>query len=306
MASATKGALAIVAHRLAERGELDLDAPVARYWPKCAAAAKERLPVRWLLCQQAGLPAIRRELSTAEIAGWTVPVAALAAVAPEWEPGSEHGYHAIIYEWLGEVVSRVTGTTCGQVFAEEVARPLRLLDPGSLAHWAFLLPSGLTAVMNDPVIWAAELPAANGIGTAQALARLYAAVIGSVDGVRLLAPDTVARATEEHCRGIDRVIGPPRRRRRLLLRSLGRREHGAQTARSDFELQRAIRRAIYSVVAGGFSVSAWGRADLGPRHMCATGLREGLASPSQGGDTGSNPVGGAQRLSPSSEPLRPS
>jgi CubicO group peptidase (beta-lactamase class C family) len=241
VASATKGALAIVAHRLAERGELDLDAPVARYWPAFAAEGKDRLPVRWLLSHQAGLPAIRRTLSTEEIAGWTVPVEALAAAVPDWEPGSDHGYHAITYGWLvGEVINRVTGTTCGQAFAEEVARPLgldlhiglqpaehhrvaplipatvagtpdeltaRLLDPDSIAHWAFLVPSGLFAIMNDPVIWAAELPAANGMGTAHALARLYAAVIGTVDGVRLLGPDAVARASEEQCRGIDRVSG---------------------------------------------------------------------------------------------------
>jgi len=241
VASATKGALAIVAHRLAERGELDLDAPVARYWPEFAVEGKERLPVRWLLSHQAGLPAVRRVLSTEEIAGWTVPVEALAAAAPDWEPGRDHGYHAITYGWLvGEVINRVTGTTCGQAFAEEVARPLgldlhiglppaehhrvaplipapaagtpdeltaRLADPSSIAHWAFLIPSGLFAIMNDPVIWAAELPAANGMGTAHALARMYAAVTGTVDGVRLLGPDAVARASEEQCRGIDRVSG---------------------------------------------------------------------------------------------------
>ncbi len=241
VASATKGALAIVAHRLAERGELDLDAPVARYWPEFAAAGKERLPVRWLLSHQAGLPAVHRTLTTDEIAGWTVPVAAVAAEAPAWDPGTDHGYHAITYGWLvGEVINRVTGSTCGRVFAEEVAGPLgldlhiglppaehhrvaplilappaavpdaltaRLLDPDSLAHWAFLIPSGLFAIMNDPVIWAAELPAANGMGTAHALARLYAAVVGPVDGIRLLAPDTVTRAAAEQCRGIDRVAG---------------------------------------------------------------------------------------------------
>jgi CubicO group peptidase (beta-lactamase class C family) len=242
VASATKGALAIVAHRLVERGELDLDAPVARYWPEFAAEGKERLPVRWLLSHQAGLPAIRRELTAADVAGWDVPVAAVAATAPAWEPGTDHGYHAITYGWLvGEVVNRVAGSTCGQVFAEEVARPLgldlhiglapaehhrvaplipasppaggpdeltaRMLDPTSLAHWAFLIPSGLFALVNDPVLWAAEVPALNGMGTAHALARLYAAVVGEVDGVRLLADDTVAVATEEQCRGIDLVSG---------------------------------------------------------------------------------------------------
>ena len=169
--------------------------------------------------------------------GCTAAGAALAAEPPAWAPGTDHGYHAITYGWLvGEVINRITGATCGQVFADEVAGPLgldlhiglppaehhrvaplipapppargqpdeltaRLLDPDSIAHWAFLIPSGLFTIMNDPVIWAAELPAVNGMGTAHALARLYAAVIGEVDGVRLLAPGSVARATEEHCRG---------------------------------------------------------------------------------------------------------
>jgi CubicO group peptidase (beta-lactamase class C family) len=243
VASATKGALAIVVHRLVERGELDLDAPVARYWPEFAAAGKDDLPVRWLLSHQAGLPAVHRVLSVDEIAGWTAPVDAIAAEPPAWQPGTDHGYHAVTFGWLvGEVVHRVTGSTCGQVFAEEVARPLgldlhiglpesehhrvaplipappavgghldeltqRMLDAESLAHWAFLVPSGLFAVMNDPAMWSAEIPALNGMGTAHALARLYAAVIGEVDGTRLLSSDTLAAASAEQCRGIDRVSG---------------------------------------------------------------------------------------------------
>lgn len=243
VASATKGALAIVVHRLVERGELDLDAPVARYWPEFAAEGKGELPVRWLLSHQAGLPAIHRVLTADEIAGWRVPVDALAATAPAWPPGTDHGYHAITFGWLvGEVVNRVTGSTCGRVFAEEVAGPLgldlhiglppaehgrvaplipaplptdgapdpltqRLLDPDQLAHWAFLFPSGLFLLFNDPVLWEAELPAGNGMGTAHALARMYAAVIGEVDGVRLLQPASVERASEEQCRGIDRITG---------------------------------------------------------------------------------------------------
>jgi len=243
VASATKGALAIVAHRLVERGELDLDAPVARYWPEFGVEGKENIPVRWLLSHQAGLPAVHRTVTVEEIAGWSGPVAALAAEPPVWEPGTDHGYHAMTYGWLvGEVVNRITGSTCGSVFAEEVAGPLhldlhiglppaehhrvapiipaqpredgtldeltqRLLDPSTVAHWAFLIPSGLFTILNDPVLWAAEVPAGNGMGTAHSLARMYAAVIGEVDGIRLLEPETVRRATEEQCRGIDRVTG---------------------------------------------------------------------------------------------------
>ena len=83
----------------------------------------------------------------------------------------------------------------------------RFLDPDDIAHWAFLIPSALFLIVNDPALWVAEVPAANGMGTAHALARMYAAVIGEVDGVRLLAPATVARAADEQCRGIDRVTG---------------------------------------------------------------------------------------------------
>lgn len=242
VASATKGALAIVALRLAERGELDLDAPVSTYWPEFGAGGKERIPVRWLLSHQAGLPAVRRVLSLEEVVAWDPAVAACAAEEPVWEPGSKHGYHAITYGWLvGEVIARVTGRSPGTVFAEEVAAPLgldlhiglpeseharvaplvpaaprpdgldeltqRMLDPASLAHWAFLVPSGLFLWMNDPSMWAAEVPAANGMGTARALARLYAALLGEVDGIRLLEPATVAAAMTEQCRGIDEITG---------------------------------------------------------------------------------------------------
>ena len=132
--------------------------------------------MRWLLSHRAGLPATHHVLSVEDIVGWTVPVAALAAEGPAWAPGTDHGNHAITYGWLvGEVINRVTGATCGQVFADEVARPLgldlhigllpaehhrvaplipapppapgqpdqltaRLVDPDSIAHWAFLIP----------------------------------------------------------------------------------------------------------------------------------------------------------------------
>ncbi len=243
VASATKGALAILAHRLVERGELDLDAPVTEYWPEFGAAGKERIPVRWLLSHEAGLAPLHQVLSAEDIAGWDVPVAALAAAEPAWEPGTAHGYHAITFGWLvGEVLNRVSGRSCGRLFAEEVAQPLgldlhiglpesehhrvaplipapasadgepdelmlRLLDPEGIAHWAFLVPSALFLLFNDPVLWRAELPAGNGMGTAHSLARMYAAAIGEVDGVRLLQPDTLSAAVVEQCRGTDLVSG---------------------------------------------------------------------------------------------------
>lgn len=244
VASATKGAMAICAHRLVERGELDLGAPVARYWPEFAAAGKERLPVRWLLSHQAGLPVVDEPVTLDDIVAWDPVVAALARSAPVWAPGSDHGYHAITYGWLiGEVLARITGTSAGQVLAAELAGPLgldlhlglaeseharvsplnpapppppgtppdaltaRLLDPQSLAHRAFFMPSGLLGALNEPRLWSAELPAANGMGTAHALARVYAGCLGPVAGVRLLQPATLAAAVTEQAAGEDRVAG---------------------------------------------------------------------------------------------------
>src|SRR5690606_17975882 len=102
--SSTKGATALCANLLAQRGELDLDAPVAAYWPEFARGGKADVPVRWLLNHKAGLPFVERNLSLDEALAWDPPVEALAAQTPVWEPGTAHGYHAVTYGWLvGEV-----------------------------------------------------------------------------------------------------------------------------------------------------------------------------------------------------------
>ena len=127
VASTTKGATAICALLLAQRGELDIDAPVARYWPEFAAAGKQDVPVRWLLTHQVGLPLFDNPLTVEEALAWDPAVKALAAQPPVWEPGTAHGYHAITYGWLvGEVVRRITGQSLGTFFAEHVAAPLGL------------------------------------------------------------------------------------------------------------------------------------------------------------------------------------
>ena len=114
--STTKGVIAACANLLAQRGELDLDAPVAKYWPEFAAAGKADIPVRWLLTHQAGLPrAGRAAHPAAEALAWDPMVEALAAQRPVWEPGTGHGYHGLTYGWLvGEVVRRATGRTIGR------------------------------------------------------------------------------------------------------------------------------------------------------------------------------------------------
>lgn len=242
VASATKGALAICALRLAERGELDLDAPVASYWPEFAAEGKGAIPVRWLLSHRAGLTHVDTALPLAQLWVWQPMVDLLAAQRPHWEPGTTHGYHALTYGWLvGEVLRRITGLMPGELIRREIAEPLgvdfwvglppeltsrvsplvaasvapggrpdpftlMLFDTESMAHKAFFVASGLLGAMNHPETWSAQLPAANGMATANALARMYAACLGEVDGVRLLGPDTLRAATSVASHGHDAVL----------------------------------------------------------------------------------------------------
>jgi CubicO group peptidase (beta-lactamase class C family) len=216
--SSTKGATAACANLLAQRGELDLESPVARYWPEFAQFGKEEIPVLFLLSHQAGLPALDASLSPEEVQAWDPVIAALEAQTPFWEPGTAHGYHAVTYGWLvGEVVRRVTGRSLGTFFAEEIAQPLGLefwiglpeeeehrvspLTGGVLSAGeaegalssdfsSTLLARALNAggAFSEPGwanrrAWhAAEVPAANGITNATSLSRLYAGLIGTVEG----------------------------------------------------------------------------------------------------------------------------
>ncbi|UJW29418.1 beta-lactamase family protein [Saccharothrix sp. AJ9571] len=127
VASTTKGATAICAHLLVQRGQLDLDAPVVRYWPEFGAAGKEGISVRWLLSHQAGLPIVDGPLTFEQACAWDPVIRALEAQRPLWEPGTQHIYHANTYGFLvGELVRRITGKSPGTFFADEVARPLGL------------------------------------------------------------------------------------------------------------------------------------------------------------------------------------
>jgi CubicO group peptidase (beta-lactamase class C family) len=240
--SATKGLTAACVLLLCERGTLALDAPVAAYWPEFAANGKEAIPLRWVLCHKAGLAAVDGDLTLAEVLAWDPVVRAIAAQAPNWPPGTAHGYHARSFGWiLGEVVRRVTGRSLGRFFADEIAGPFglafwigvprdvlprcaRVIPPEQLLSISDLLgatalttrvmsgPSNLFAydeMWNRPDILSAEMPSSNGVGTAHALARFYAALVGEVDGCRVLAPETVAAASTVHAAGADRVILVP-------------------------------------------------------------------------------------------------
>ncbi|MEU0782809.1 serine hydrolase domain-containing protein [Streptomyces sp. NPDC006173] len=125
--SATKGVAAAVILLLAQRGLLDLDAPVAAHWAAYKARGKEHTRVRHLLAHRAGVPVLDRPLTPAEAADPDIAAAAVAAQTPVWQPGADHGYHAQTYSWLtGELVRQVTGRTIGAWIAEEIARPLEL------------------------------------------------------------------------------------------------------------------------------------------------------------------------------------
>jgi len=125
--STTKGGTATCANLLAQRDLLDVDAPVAKYWPEFAKAGKEAIPVRWILSHKAGLPYVDVVLSLEEVLAWEPLARALEEQAPIWPPGTAYGYHAITWGVLvGELVRRISGLSLGQFFAQEVAGPLGL------------------------------------------------------------------------------------------------------------------------------------------------------------------------------------
>jgi CubicO group peptidase (beta-lactamase class C family) len=125
--STTKGATAICANHLAQQGLLDVDAPVSTYWPGFAQAGKEHVPVRWLLSHRVGLTHVDGTMTAEEAFAWDPVIRALEIQAPEWEPGTRHGYHATTFGYLvGEVIRRVTGRTVGRYLREEIAGPLGL------------------------------------------------------------------------------------------------------------------------------------------------------------------------------------
>ena len=143
--SCTKGATALCAHVLASRGELDVDAPVAEYWPEFARNGKEDATVRMLLDHSVGLPAARTRVKPGGCNDWDYMVELLAAEEPEWKPGNRNGYHMINFGWtVGEVVRRVSGRSLGTYFREAIA------DPLGIDFWIGT-PSSLDARIADSI-----------------------------------------------------------------------------------------------------------------------------------------------------------
>ncbi|MGZ4702505.1 MAG: serine hydrolase domain-containing protein [Ilumatobacteraceae bacterium] len=234
MFSTTKGLTAIAVAMCVERGLLDYDAKVATYWPEFAAKGKAEATVAQLLSHQCGLIAPDSKVTLADALDWKTITAMLADTAPDWPIGSGHGYHALTFGWLaGELIRRTDGRSPGQFLADEIAGPLGVdlwiglpeseehrvspivgrltgpdldpnvramiemfLGPDTRAGRALFLNGAFVGddLYNRRDVHAAEIPAANGIGTAGALAKVYAATLTPVDGVRLLTDETRDRA----------------------------------------------------------------------------------------------------------------
>jgi CubicO group peptidase (beta-lactamase class C family) len=239
--STTKTMTSLSALVLVERGELDVFAPVAKYWPEFAANGKEGIEVRHLMSHTSGVSAWDQPVVVDDIYDWDKSTSMLAAQAPWWEPGTASGYHALNQGHLvGEVVRRITGQQLGRFFAESVARPLgadfhiglpssefgrvsnvipppplpfdmATLPPDSPAYKTFTGPAPEAGVANTEAWRRADIGAANGHGNARSVARLQSVVAngGTRDGVRLLSKDTIDLIFEQQADGVDLVLGLP-------------------------------------------------------------------------------------------------
>ncbi len=231
--STTKGITSIAVAICVERGLLDYNETVATYWPEFAEKGKSDVTVAQLLSHRAGLYTVDGDITLEEALDWDTVTGRLAATAPRFEVDSTHGYHALTFGWLaGELVRRVTGKSMGHFVRDEIVLPLGAefhiglpeeLEPRVARLMAHPIPKftpevaklmmersapgtkgaealGLNGafgngVFNKPEVHRAMIPGANGIGNARSLARIYAATVGEVDGVRILGEDTRSRAT---------------------------------------------------------------------------------------------------------------
>ena len=239
--STTKTMTALAALVLVDRGELDVYAPVSRYWPEFAANGKQDIEVRHLMSHTSGVSGWDQPVQVEDLYDWDKSTAMLAAQAPWWEPGTASGYHAFNQGHLvGEVVRRVSGRSLGRFFADEIAGPLgadfhlglppehdtrvspilpppplpfdlEALGPDSPAVKTFTGPPPDASVANTEVWRRADIGAANGHGNARSVARIQSVVAngGEVDGVRLLSPETIDLIFDVQADGVDLVIGVP-------------------------------------------------------------------------------------------------
>ncbi|QKV98106.1 beta-lactamase family protein [Streptomyces sp. NA02950] len=235
--STTKTMTALCALVLADRGELDLNAPVAKYWPEFGAAGKDRIEVRHLLSHTTGLPDWDQPVTLDDLCDWEKVTTLLARQSPRWEPGTASGYHRFTHGFLiGEVVRRIYQHSIGTILADQIAAPLdadfhiglaaehdhRVSDvipapgPASAANPRVEIPVGAYVTAQDT--WStqwrrAEIPAANGYGNARSVAALQSvlACAGQTPQGRLLSEATCRMVFDEQSHGIDLVLGIPLR-----------------------------------------------------------------------------------------------
>jgi CubicO group peptidase (beta-lactamase class C family) len=234
--STTKTMTALCALILADRGELDLDAPVVKYWPEFGANGKRGAKVRHLLHHTSGLPGWTEPVTVADILDWEKATTLLARQAPWWEPGTAIGYQSLTMGPLvGEVVRRTTGKTLKAFFAEEVAGPLGAdyhigAPPDADARVSLMIQSGPPRPKTDPnsvmdrvffnpyvfpqtthtIAWRrGDLGGSNGHGNARSVAMVQSVLAcgGEARGVRLLSRAGCERALEAHPVGMDQVLG---------------------------------------------------------------------------------------------------
>lgn len=240
--STTKTMTALTALLVADRGELDFDAPVAKYWPEFAANGKQDVKVSHLMSHSAGLSGWKEPITQDVLYDWDKATSLLAAQAPFWEPGTAPGYHAITQGYLvGEVVRRVTGKSLGTVFREEIAEPLGAdfhigLPASEDARVAELIPpppgvgiaDGVQTELqrnmsHNPGVdvgatrtreWrGAEIPAAGGTGNARSIALVHTILAngGVAKGKRFMSEAGCRKALELQIEGQDLILGTPTR-----------------------------------------------------------------------------------------------
>jgi CubicO group peptidase (beta-lactamase class C family) len=235
--STTKTMTALTALLIADRGELDFAAPVARYWPEFAAAGKQDVTVAHLMSHSAGLCGWREPLVAEDLYDWEKVTSLLAAQEPYWKPGTASGYHSVTQGFLvGEVVRRITGRTLGTVFREEIAEPLDAdfhigLPASEDGRVGTLIPPEPRPPVENPTevqasvanprldvsltrtrAWrGAEIPAAGGTGNARAVAQIQTVLAngGEAGGRRLLSEAGCRKALEPQVEGTDLVLGIP-------------------------------------------------------------------------------------------------
>ncbi|MBV9578941.1 MAG: beta-lactamase family protein [Chloroflexi bacterium] len=241
--SSTKTVTSLAMLMLVSRGQVDVRAPVARYWPEFAAAGKEHVEVRHLMSHTSGVSGLEQPAKIEDLYDWATSTRRMAAQAPWWEPGTASGYHAQNFgHLLGEVLRRVTGKSLKQFVADEIASPLgadfqigarphdtpriapvipppplpfdlAAMDPTSPAVRTFTGPPGDASAANTAAWRAADIGAANGHGNARAVAHILSALSlgGRVSGLEVVSSEAISLIFEQQSDGVDLVLGVPLR-----------------------------------------------------------------------------------------------